>query len=146
MKTFIFRAMALGLLSTLVSIGPVAYGGSRTCPAFTAGMVDASALLMFLDPDEVVVAIVRDNPADASIACELSSTETDRTFSVGVGDGLGCTGLEKRAFILVQEVNNGPFVIHAVSPNCIPAGQAHACRAEVLQSFVWNQYCESGLQ
>ena len=136
MKTTIFKALALGLLSNAWVSGAAA---GTNCPAFNTAMVDAT--YMAADVSGPVVSVeAMDDPSGGTIECTLvTDGGGDFIVSVTTGDielvahhpdGAG-DETELRTRILLDE------------EEFFTPTQLHACRGEVLQSFVWNQHCAS---
>ncbi len=133
MNTLIFKALALGLLSLALISGPAVAAGPANCPAFNAAMVDAAAMasdLVNVDPPE----ILSDNPAGPSISCRFFTDLGFFDVAVGVEVGVvAVTGF--------SEIGGGFTTrLHSVLVGLTRA-EVLACRAQVLQSFVWNQHC-----
>ena len=140
-KTSIFKALALGLLSLALPIGSAQAAGPANCPAFNAAMVDAAALAAFspsspLDPPGVTAV---DNPMTARIVC-IFDTEFG-FFEVNVSEG---------GVAFVRGLSIPPGTSDAVSVfnvvDGLIAGQRHACRSAILQSWVWNNVCAAAVQ
>ena len=142
LKTRIFKALALVFLSHTLISGPADAAGPASCPAFTAAMIDATALVMELREDVALAGKLSADPATPAIACALTlGLSLGRgEFDVEVGAGVARVRATSRG--LTSEF--GPIVLHARRDDLTPR-QEHACRAQVLQSFVWNQYCAPGL-
>ena len=143
LKTRLFKALVIGLLSLAVFGEPASASEPRTsCPAFTAAMIDATALVMELREDVALAGKPSADPATPDIACALTlGLSLGRgEFDVEVGAGVARVRATSRG--LTSEF--GPIVLHARRDDLTPR-QEHACRAQVLQSFVWNQFCAPGL-
>ena len=143
MKTTIFKALALGLLSHALISGPADAQGAAGCPAFNASMVDAAMMATNISPggeflDETSNAA--DNPWEPSISCFIRTDSFTDTFSVFVGADQTEEG--NVVFVEGTSVNAGDTtLLRTLSGGPITEAQLHACRAQVLQSFVWNQHC-----
>ena len=135
MKTTIFKALALGLLSYAWASGAAA---ATTCPAWNTAMVDAT--FMVLDVSGVPLGSVEaeDHPSTGRIRCFISTDDGQGTLEIDVGvleDGTLLEGFNP--FVGKMRTKVGP---NAGGPELTP-GEMHACRAEVLQSFPWTQHC-----
>ena len=122
----------ISLLSILSLSGPAIAGGGG-CPAFTSAMVDAAWLAIEYSQPEPPVGGAIDNPSVPTIGCQLTN-DVGNQFSVGVGSGVA---------LLEGNAANSPVptLLRTRVDNLTKAEQ-HACRAQVLSSFVWNQYCK----
>ncbi len=133
MKTTIFKALALGLLSFAWVSGAAA---ATNCPAWNTAMVDATYMAIDVSgPLDSVVAV--DVPSTGKIRCVITTDEFN-TLVIDVGvvvDGAFLEGFRPGAATLRTLV--GP---DANGPALTPA-ELHACRGEVLQSFPWTQHC-----
>ena len=130
MKTTIFKALALGLLSYAWVSGAAA---ANNCPAFNAGMVDATYMATDVSgPLDSVNAV--DDPSSGTISCDIVTDNFD-TFEVLVTpDDTRLVGTHANTQLrtVVGPAANGPQ---------LTLGELHACRGEVLQSFPWTQHC-----
>ena len=81
-------------------------------------------------PPDVVAA---DDPSVASISCRITND---------VGDNY-VVDIERPEALLLSA---GPGAVLRTRVFGLTTGQAHACRAQVLQSFVWNQHCAPALE
>ncbi len=134
MKTTIFKALALGLLSYAWVSGADA---ATNCPAFNTAMVDAAYMAADVSGTPNSVDATNDS-SSGTISCLIA---TDGDFIVSVfADDIELLGhhpdssadeTELRTRVLPDELDQDFFT---------PA-QVHACRGEVLQSFVWSLYC-----
>ncbi len=134
MKTTIFKALALGLLSYAWVSGAAA---ATNCPAFTTAMVDAT--YMAADVSGPLISVnAMDESSGGLISCSLV-TDGGGDFIVSVTtndielvghhpDGAG-DETELRTRVLLED------------PELFTSAQLHACRGEVLRSFVWNLHC-----
>jgi hypothetical protein len=138
-------------MSTLAVVGlsvfsaPAGAGGPD-CPAFTTEMVDAAAMAFRLPPGTMGEA--RDDVRGPSIYCrfERPPSAGGGVFVVDVND----TNAQE-AFVLGQNRTEDEPTINfrtqlASFADGLSTGQGHGCRAAVLQSFVWNQYCVPAMQ
>ena len=120
------------LFSVLSVSGPaMARGGG--CPAFTSAMVDAAWLAIDYSQPEPPFGGAIDNPSEPRIGCQLTN-DAGNVFTVGVDDGVA--GVEGRS-----NQFDTPTLLRTRIEN-LTKGEAHACRAQILASFVWSQYCE----
>ena len=150
MKVTFFKVLALGLLPLALISGPADAAGRSGCPAFNSSMVDAAALASRISgslPGVFVDGFAEDEPETPLIICQFgfssSFSGVRGAFAVRVGvteDGMQAelsgfhdTDFEERTLLETFITN-------------LTIGQLHACRAEVLQSFVWNQYCAPMLE
>ena len=131
LKTRIFKALALGLLSYAFFSGPAAAGPS-SCPAFSAGMVDAVALRAGLTEPILGHSAASDNPLGPSMWCDFATGVG--SFYISVSGGAGSL-VVLRSMVLSSGVEIEIFV------DGMTTGEVHACRSQVLQSFIWNQHC-----
>ena len=133
---------------TLIAVPAYAAEGGG-CPAFNAGMVDAAMLATDYSQQNPLIGGAEDSPADASIVC-FWETVADASFFVRVGICEGECG---------SGAGKGEAQIIGISPDDLAPGadystllrtrvfnltraQQQACRAQVLRSFVWQQYCK----
>ena len=109
-----------------------------SCPAFTAGMIDAAALTMRIN-NSLFVDTALDDSNTPEIVCHIGG-ESDATLSVEVNSG---SSHEPRVtgFLIDTE---GRTTLEA-SASGLSVHQETACRKEVLRSFIWKQYCASAL-
>jgi len=146
-KNITIKSFAL-LLFTLIAVPAHAADGGG-CPAFNAGMVDAAMLATDYSQQNPLIGGAEDSPADASIVCYWE-TDAEASFFVRVGICEGECG---------SGAGKGEAQIIGISPDDLAPGadystllrtrvfhltraQQHACRAQVLRSFVWQQYCK----
>ena len=137
---------------TLIAVPAYAAEGGG-CPAFNAGMVDAAMLATDYSQQNQLIGGAEDSPADASIVC-FWETDADASFFVRVGICEGeCgsgAGKGEAQIIGISPDDLAPGVDYSTLLrtrvfNLTPA-QQRACRAQVLQSFVWKQYCKPLMQ
>jgi len=135
----ILQIIATVLLLPLTFIGNQAYAvDGRGCPAFNASMVDAAMLAADLSQVDPLVGNAWDSPMDGSIVCYWETNVSDGLkgwFYVQVEDGTA------------QVIGNEPYATSEVATARtavfdLSLAQQHACRAQVLQSFVWKRYCK----
>ena len=132
---------------------PVYATGDGNCPAFNAGMVDAAMMATDYSQQDPVVGGAGDSPADASIVCGWEAEPGSFFFvRVGICEETCGSGYGKGEAELIgnSPTSPGPGPDYATQLrtrvfNLTPA-QQRACRAQVLQSFVWKQYCKPFLQ
>jgi hypothetical protein len=110
--------LAAAVVGLSVLSAPAAAGGPN-CPAFTTEMVDAAAMAFGLPPGAMGEAR-DDGSADEAFVRGQNRTEDEPTINFRT---------QLRSFA-----------------EGLTAGEGHGCRAAVLQSFVWNNYCASALQ
>ena len=110
------------------------------CPVFTAAMVDAAAMVVDLKDDPSISVFAFDEPSTAFLNCSIARSlgETDfKRFSVDVNDDE-----EGDVQVSGSTIIGGVFNrVLASSARRLSVAELHACRAQVLQSLVWNQYC-----
>ena len=136
-KPGIFKAVALGLLSLTVIGGPQVAEGAPTCIAFNAGMVDAAATAADMVFVENIDA--SDDPALPSIRCQIDTA--DGSFGVQVNSPPAMS-----AAVFGSNTTSGDETFVRAGAEDLTPAQLHACRAVVLQTFVWNRHCAAGLQ
>lgn len=146
-KIVAFSNVLLVSFALIVTPAYAADGGG--CPAFNAGMVDAAMLATDYSQQNPLIGGAEDSPADASIVC-FWETDADASFFVRVGICEGECG---------SGAGKGEAQIIGISPDDLAPGadyatllrtrvfnltraQQKACRAQVLRSFVWQQYCK----
>ncbi len=130
-KTINFKALALGLLLHALISGPAYAQKSATCPAFNAALVDMAGLTSFLQNVESPI-VIMDDPKTPQLECEFFT-------SIGFFEAR-VRGIEGDASIF----GGNTFV----DDTQVGSGQAgltqrelHACRAQIIQSWVWNRHC-----
>ena len=153
MKPITLKALALALLPLTLFAAPVYASDGGGCPAFNSGMVDAAMMATDYSQQDPLIGGAQDSPAAASIVC-FWETDADASFFVRVGICEGECG---------SGAGKGEAQIIGISPDDLAPGvdystllrtrvfnlsraQQHACRAQVLQSFVWQQYCKPLMQ
>ena len=111
--------------------------GASACPAFTSAMVDAAAMAFKLYPGVHVIA--EDDPTIPSIFCQIDSQGVNG-FRVEVNDPE-----LYYAFVMGwgrRESSSNDFDTQLYSEaEQLSWGQMRACRAAILKSFVWKNYC-----
>ena len=130
MKTIIFKALALGLLSHALISGPAEAAGPASCPAYSASMVDAAALHALLD--DITSILAEDDPSVPTVACQIFTNFG--SFLVAVFSGTATVAGSNTSGGFVGNESTG-----------LTRGQEHACRAQILQTWVWNEHCVLGL-
>ena len=137
-----------GLLLLALIVLP-AYAVAGGCPAFNSSMIDAAFLAIDYSQQNPLVGTAEDSPADASINCYLQ-TDADAVFLLRVGICEGECG---------AGAGKGEAQIIGLSPDDMAPGadystqlrtrvfsltraEQQACRAQVLASFTWKQYCK----
>jgi hypothetical protein len=96
-------------------------------------MVDAAWLAVEYSQAEPPVGGAIDDPSVPTIGCQLTN-DIGNQFRVIVAGG--DASVEGNA-----ENSPVPTLLRTAVGNLTKAEQ-HACRAQVLSSFVWNQYCK----
>ena len=125
-------ASFLSLLFILSISGPdMARGGG--CPALTSAMVDAAWLAFEYSQPEPPVGGAIDDPSEPIIGCQLTS-EVGEQVTVSVGDG--------EALLFGHGQNSPTPTYLRTRVFNLTRSEQHACRAQVLTSFVWSQYCK----
>jgi hypothetical protein len=139
------------LLFALIALPAYASGGN--CPAFNSSMIDAAFLATDFSQQNPLVGSAEDSPADARIACYLE-TDAEAVFLLFVGICEGECG---------AGAGKGEAQLIGLSPDDMAPGadystqlrtrvfsltraEQHACRAQVLASFTWNQHCKPLMQ
>ena len=136
-KSSFCKALAAGVFSLSLIGGPAAAAGKSACPAFTSAMIDSAAMVALLAQGNVIVNAKDDITPVVVTECQISKNSgvgvTFRSFTVEVNDDeIFVTG---RA-----DLGNGLLsTILRSDGRGETAAVLHACRAQVLQSFVWNQ-------
>ena len=138
MKTRNFKDLALGLASVALLTGPA--GASPNCPAFNAGMVDATMMVLDLSQMEPIVPFdLVDSPSEPFILCQfVDAANPPSFFRVFVGVPVG--EVEGEAEVRGDRRDGTDNQLRTIAFD-LSTAQLHACRAQVLQSFVWNRYC-----
>ena len=150
-RKLLWSALAVVGLSAAAVVGlsvlsaPAAAGGPN-CPAFTTEMVDAAAMAFGLPPGTMGEA--RDDVRAPSIYCrfERPPSAGGGLFVVDVNDGSA-----DEAFVRGENRTEDEPTINFRTQlrsfaEGLTTGEGHGCRAVVLRSFVWNNYCASALQ
>lgn len=150
-RKLFWSALAVVGLSAAAVVGlslltaPAAAGGPN-CPGFTTEMVDAAAMAFGLPPGTMGEA--RDDVSAPSIYCRFQRPPSagGGVFVVDVNDAN-----PNEAFVLGQNRTEDEPTINFRTQlrsfaEDLTAGEGHGCRAAVLQSFVWNNYCAPALQ
>jgi hypothetical protein len=114
------------------------------CPAFTAGMVDATMLATQHNQEESVDGLAVDLPTEPLIYCRFVNKDWGY-FEVFVG------------YYEDEEIQGNEARLYGRSPlprdtlmttRVFPLSEAdlHTCRAQVLKSHVWKNFCRSLMQ
>ena len=121
-----------------------ALGGN--CPAFTAAMVDAAAMTIRLPgPHEIgtgyLTVSASEDPTSPDVSCRIAVPPSagGNTFEVDVN-----YYIPNAAFVFGRGVaEDTPNYDTALSSYAeeLSVPEMHACRSEVLNSFVWKNYC-----
>ena len=144
-KNTFFKALAAGVFSLSLISGPAAEAGQSTCPVFNSAMVDAAAVHVPLRT--ITFAGSDDVPSTGALFCDLVASfgVSDFRFSIEVEDDDGPSS----AGLSVSRTENGQteIIVNQRGPSGrrLSVAEAHACRAQVLKSLVWNQYCAPAL-
>ena len=133
LSKFVSVAFVIVLFSLSFGSGHAVARGNGGCPALTSAMVDAAWLAIDYSQPEPPFGGAVDDPSEPRIACQLTN-DAGNVFIVGVADGVA--GVEGRS----NQVDT-PTLLRTRVDNLTKA-EAHACRAQILASFVWSQYCE----
>ena len=142
-KTSIFKALALGLLSGALPLGSAHAAGPSNCPAFNAAMVDAAALSAKDISTNPAVQSAVDDPSTGSIECSVITVMPNSGFFTVIVDGVVGDALISATN---TSSGGGDITIFRNGVDGLSAGQAQACRGQVLQTWVWNQICASAVQ
>ena len=113
----------------------VGFGGS--CPAFNSTQVDATMMAINISQIDPLGIVTVDFPSDPFLECVIT-TDENNDFLVAVGD----RG-EGNEVLLLGELGGGAILRTRVQG--LTTAELHACRAQVLGTFVWNQYCAPAL-
>lgn len=136
-NTIALRTIALLSLALMAVPAYAANGGG--CPAFNAGMVDAAMLTADLSQIDPLEGFAEDSPMDGTIACGWVA-DGDGAFIVEVGNG------EAQVIGLAPTPGDGETGKLRTAVFDLTPAEQHACRAQVLRSFVWQQYCKPLMQ
>ena len=129
---------ALAVTAAIIKSENAIAGGPSACPAFTTGMIDAAAMAFGLSPGAGLSVAVEDDPNTPSISCiivealpnifelEVNSSDPYSAFVRGQHAQEGGDNLNAELFSYGEQLS---------------VGQMHACRAVILRSFVWKNYC-----
>lgn len=132
MKTLIFKALALGLLSLALISGPADAAGSANCPAFSAAMVDAAALVSDMDVGFPTGANSVDDLFVPQIKCTFVTENgiflVEVGFIAGVATLTGFNDGFEQTFVRSEE-------------DGLSKAEVLACRAQIIRSWVWSQHC-----
>ncbi len=131
--------------------GPAVAAGPASCPAFTAAMIDAAALVSrvgwttFVPPEAPTDLL--DDPVGPAIKCRIETVTVP-------GYGLGTFEVEVWTDPFAGAKVTGEWIHDSAENDSVVtfvgsfAGKRDttsrtmlACRSQVLQSFAWNQYC-----
>ena len=145
-------AVVMGLLVVSISapLSP-AMAGSIKCPVWTSAMIDSFAAdgglfqsSRNLEPP-VVYGTPLDNPKIPAMSCVLFNAYAQLYFGLYLGE-VSKLNFRPNQGLLEASGTTGNIInyVHLSWPEG-DVGAAHACRAEVLQSFVWNQFCAPAL-
>jgi len=109
--------------------------GASACPAFTSAMVDAAAMALKLYSG-IGGITAEDDPTEPFIFCQIDEGGFNG-FRVEVNDS--------DAFVWgwgQRESSSTDFDTQLYSEaEQLSLGQMRACRAAILKSFVWKNYC-----
>lgn len=134
-KNTLFKALAAGIFSLSLIGGSAAEAGqSRGCPVFNAAMVDAAAMVVNLSRNVTVSSLI-DDPSTGTIECDIQAIFGSSSFSVEVNDDEVFVSGSSRVGSTIQTR------LSSSDRGGLSLRERHACRAQVLRSFVWQQYC-----
>ena len=140
-KKLSVAAIALGQISLVFISVPSIAAPPGGCPAFNTAMVDAAWLAIdYSQPGPPELLDLNDDPAEPNMLCVIS-TDVGSEFSVYVGGGEA--GLMGRGI----NIDNPDPITTLLRTRVFNLNKAeeHACRAQVLASFAWKQYCSPPL-
>jgi len=130
-----FGAVALVLASTALLSGRVV--ADNGCPAFNSSMIDAAWLAVDYSQPGPPEAYYYDVPSIPALYCFVRN-DSDHVFKIYIQDEVA------------EVFGHGEF---GISPTLmrtrvdgLSKNELHACRAQVLGSFVWKQYCTQGVE
>ena len=119
-------------------------GGKTSCPAFNSGMVDAAAMAFGLYPGGYSSIVVEDDPTIPVIYCNmLGSPSPLIEFRADVNYSEPNYAEVRGEGIVEDDPNYDTFLNSAAGQ--LSKAQMRACRAEILKSFVWKNYCAPSL-
>ena len=135
MKTIVFKALALGLLSYAWVSGHSVEAAPR-CPAFTAAMVDATWMATDFSQLGPIVGDAEDDPREPLISCTIFFDVGDAFFEIFVGGGEALVkGIHPRDSPFDDDFTELRTRVFGLTPK-----QERGCIAQVVQSFVWRQF------
>ena len=144
MKSWILIVTGLLLLALLVA--PI-NASANGCPAFNSSMVDAAMLATEYSQPEPVEGEAMDMPSEPMIYCNFSNGD-DGYFEVFIGFLEEHEPPTNAAHLLGRHPDgflDNPSVyatqLRTLVLNLTEA-ELRACRAQVLASFTWKQYCK----
>ena len=133
--TLKYGALALALLPQVLISGSAVAAGPGRCPVFNAAMVDAAALvsvLYLVDPP----ASISDDPSIPALICRFDTMNGDFHVNVNLSPS------PAEAFVEASNsLNTDHETIVFATEDGLTDGELHACRAQVIQTLVWNQHC-----
>lgn len=145
-ETAIFAAIALLGVAISASLSPAA-ARSAKCPVWTSAIIDSFAAdggLFQGNTDGPVPPEVDEPPLDdptiPKMFCSLIVPGASAYFDLNLGQVRRPVRNLNEVFLEAGDPVVGTNVLYQTLPEG-DVGAAHACRAEVLQSFVWNQFC-----
>jgi hypothetical protein len=147
----VFRAASIKFLTLAILAVPLfsvsstedAFAGDGTaCPVFTSEMIDAAAMAFGLSPGIAVQAA--EDPTIPYVVCEMSYLPAGNSFvlSVNEADSHVAYVFGEHA---VEDDRDYDTNLFSYSDELTPA-EVRACRAVVLRSFVWKNFCAPALQ
>lgn len=126
-----------GILLIVFSSVPI-HSIAGGCPAFTSDMVDAAFLATEYNQEEPVEGMAVDHPDLPFLFCEFVNND-DGYYVVFVGhNNKEPVGNKAHLYARSPRVRNTllrTYLYH------LSGAELHACRAQVVASFVWKQYC-----
>lgn len=151
-ETIFLTAKGGLLVICILALSSPAMAKGAKCPVWTSAMIDGLAVGggLFLsgrgaNPPHAIGETV-DDPRIPMMSCVLRNDfgDEDVTFSLRLGDIYPNQAPNEGFVGTHKESGMGDNYIHLKWPED-DFGAAHACRAEVLQSFVWKRFCEPAL-
>ena len=139
-----YSILALAVSTTVLYSESANAGGTANCPAFTTGMVDAAGMAFGLDHSEIASISVGDDPRIPVIFCMIQGNQTSDRFLLEVN-----YSVLNQAFVQGRHfTEETPAFTSDLWSNAddLSLPQLYACRAAILKSFVWNNYCAPELQ
>ena len=112
---------------------------ARGCPAFTSSMIDGAFLATEYNQEEPVSGIAVDYPYIPGLFCEFVNQDGGYyVVFVGYHDSDVNPGNKAHLYARSPRVRNTILRTYVYD---LSEAEMHACRAQVMGSFVWKQYC-----